>query len=225
MRILLTNDDGFGAPGLETLSQAIASLGEVYIVAPRHEWSGCGHRVTTHEVLRVESRGDRAFVVDGTPADCVRLALDRLVNDVDLVLSGINRGGNLGVDVFYSGTVAAAREASFHGKLGIALSHYLGRGLEIDWPRAGEWVKRVVSELLAQPRPNGMLWNVNLPHREDLREYPGYARAPVDPSPLELRFEPDGSGFRYRGDYHRRARKPGHDVEVCFAGKIAVSEL
>jgi 5'-nucleotidase len=222
VRILLTNDDGHAAPGLAALETVARAFGEVIVAAPAQEWSGCGHRVTTKESL--ERIDDRRFVVHGTPADCVRLALDRLAPNVDLVLAGINHGGNLGVDVFYSGTVAAAREAGFHGTRAIALSHYLGRGMTIDWNRAGDWVGRVLKELLAAPRRGNVL-NVNLPHPGPGADYPGAVFVPIDPSPLPIRFEADGPAFRYRGDYHLRPQLPGHDVAECFGGKIVVSEL
>jgi 5'-nucleotidase len=224
-RILITNDDGIDAPGLAALRAAAQAFGEVYVVAPAREWSGCGHRVTTDSPIAVIARGEREFVVDGTPADCVRLALDRLTPGIDVVLSGVNAGGNLGVDVFYSGTVAAAREASFHGVLGIAISHYLARGVPLDWPRAIEWVAGVLPQLLA--RRGSRLLNVNLPHPEVAHEAPALAWVPLDPSPLPIRFESEGDGeaYRYRGDYHARILAPGHDVATCFGGLISATEL
>lgn len=225
VRILLTNDDSYDAPGLAALERAARTLGEVIVAAPAIEWSGCGHRVTTKEVVRVETPGPNRFIVHGTPADCVRLGIDRFAPDVDLVLAGVNHGGNLGVDVFYSGTVAAAREAGFHGKSAIALSHYVARGKAIDWARTAEWVGRAIRELIAHPRDGSIVWNVNLPHLDEGAEYPGIVLAPIDPSPLPIRFEEDGVGFRYRGDYHRRETRPDHDVAVCFGGRIAASRL
>jgi 5'-nucleotidase len=225
VRILLTNDDGHDAPGLVALENAARTLGEVVVAAPAVEWSGCGHRVTTKDVVRVEPAGTDRFIVHGTPADCVRLALDRLAPDVDLVLAGVNQGGNLGVDVFYSGTVAAAREAGFHGKPAIAISHYLARGRAIDWQRTADWVARALKELLALPEARSLVRNVNLPHLDPGADYPGLVFAPIDPSPLPIRFEEEGEGFRYRGDYHGRETRPGHDVAVCFGGRIAVSPL
>src|SRR5262249_57858395 len=123
MKLLLTNDDGVFAPGLEALAEAAAELGEVLVVAPASHLSGCGHRVTTHGPIRVEQVAPGRVAVDGTPGDCVRVALHDLMPDADWVLSGINHGGNLGADVHHSGTVAAAREAVLHGRPAIALSH------------------------------------------------------------------------------------------------------
>ena len=115
MRILLTNDDGIDAPGLEALRQAAAPLGEVVLVAPLDTLSGCSHRVTTDHPVRVHERGPGRYAIDGTPADCARVGLYGLARDAAWVLSGVNAGGNLGADVWHSGTVAAAREAVLHG--------------------------------------------------------------------------------------------------------------
>ena len=125
IKILLTNDDGIDAPGLEALAVAAACLGgEAVVVAPAEPHSGCGHRVTTGRPLRVDELAPGRFCVHGTPADCVRLALARLAPDIGLVLAGINAGGNLGADIHHSGTVAAAREAALHGRVAVAASHY-----------------------------------------------------------------------------------------------------
>src|SRR4051794_34816796 len=115
MILMLTNDDGIEAPGLSALEAAAEGVGERRIVvAPAGPQSGCGHAVTTHRPIRVDRRGESAFAVEGTPADCVRLAIHHLDPGVDWVLSGINSGGNLGADVYHSGTVAAVREAVLH---------------------------------------------------------------------------------------------------------------
>src|SRR5438477_10178252 len=164
MRLLLTNDDGIDAPGLAALHAAAVHLGEPVVVAPVETLSGCGHRVTTHEPIRVCQRQPGWYAVEGTPADCVRVALHELVRDAAWVLAGINAGGNLGADVWHSGTVAAAREAVLHGVPGIALSQYKKRGWELDWPRAAAWVVPLLRELTRRPWQPGLLWNVNLPH-------------------------------------------------------------
>ena len=164
MRLLLTNDDGITAPGLRALETAARVLGEVVVVAPVACHSGCGHRVTTDEPIRLERQGPEHLALHGTPADCVRVALHEIVPTVDWVLAGINAGGNLGADVHHSGTVAAVREAVLHGLPGIAFSHYRRRGLPFDWERAGHWALAVLRDLLEQPQVPGVFWNVNLPH-------------------------------------------------------------
>src|SRR5205807_1792655 len=134
------------------------------VVAPAAVCSGCGHRVTTDSPFRVERRGPGRYAVEGTPADCVRVALHELAPAARWVLSGINAGGNLGADVWHSGTVAAVREAVLHGWPGIALSQYHRKGRPINWARASAWVVPVLRDLMARPRERGTFWNVNLPH-------------------------------------------------------------
>ncbi|MGL4461588.1 MAG: 5'/3'-nucleotidase SurE, partial [Planctomycetia bacterium] len=164
MRFLVTNDDGYDAPGLQTLAAAARTVGSPILLAPTVGLSGCSHAVTTERPLSVERRGDGLFAVDGTPADCVRMGLHRAPHSFDWVLAGVNAGGNLGVDVFYSGTCAAVREGVLHGLPGVAFSQYRKRGLPFDWPRAERWVARVLPDLLRRPPPAGSFWNVNLPH-------------------------------------------------------------
>ena len=164
MKLLLTNDDGIDAPGLAALAEVAAAHGHLTWIAPHTHLSGCGHRVTTDKPIQLMRRDENRWAIDGTPADCVRVGLAKVAPDVDWVLSGLNHGGNLGADVFHSGTVAAVREAALHGKPGIALSHYRKRGVEIDWPRARRWMALVLADLLARPWTPGMFWNVNLPH-------------------------------------------------------------
>lgn len=225
MKLVLTNDDGIDAPGLATLARAAAAVGETIVVAPRREWSGVSHRVTTHGSLAIERRAPDVYAIDGTPADCVRLAVERIAPGADLVLAGLNHGGNLGVDVYYSGTVAAAREAAIHGFGAIALSHYLRRGLALDLERAEHWLRALLPELLAAARAPGEFFNVNLPHLDPGSAEPAWELCPVDPSPLPLGYHGVDRDLSYRGDYHARARRPDHDVDVCFGGRIAVSRI
>jgi len=221
--LVLTNDDGYDAPGLAAMREAVAGLGPARVVAPLAAESGCGHRVTTHEPLLASERPGGILAVSGTPADCVRLALHHLTPGAAWVLSGINAGGNLGVDVFHSGTVAAVREAVIHGVPGVAISHYIARGRPIDWARAARWAAPVLADLTARPWTPGTFWNVNLPHPPADAPDPEVAFCPLDPSPLELHFEVDGGRALYRGDYQRRPRREGADVAACFGGRIAVS--
>jgi 5'-nucleotidase len=225
VRLLLTNDDGIDAPGLAALVRAASGLGEVLVAAPVRERSGCGHQVTTHAPIAIEPRGGGRWAIHGTPADCVRVALDHLGLAPDWILSGINPGGNLGTDVYHSGTVAAVREAALHGRPGIAVSHYHRRGLALDWARAADWTAVVLGELMAAGCAPGRYLNVNLPHPEAGAALPARVRAQVDPSPLPLRFTVEGGAVRYAGDYHQRRRVAGSDVTACFGGSISVSEL
>lgn len=224
MRLVLTNDDGIDAAGLAALRAAASDLGELAVIAPALEWSGSSHQVTTGRAFRVERRGGD-HVVHGTPADCVRVALEHLVPEADWVLSGINHGGNLGADVWHSGTVAAVREAALHGRPGIAISHYQRRGLAVDWVRAAAWVRRLLPGLIADGLAPGRFLVVNLPHPDPGAAPPEVVRCGLDPSPLPLRFHLDGDTVRYAGDYHQRARRAGMDVDACFGGRISVVEL
>lgn len=224
MKLLLTNDDGIDAAGLQALLDAARLLGDTVVAAPDGPQSGVSHAVTTGTAFRVESRGPGQFAVAGTPADCVRVGLHRLAPDVAWVLSGVNHGGNLGADVYYSGTVAAVREAVLHGWPGIAFSHYHKRGMEFHWVRVTPWVVRVLRELLTRPAMPGTFYNVNLPHLGPDEPDPAMVFCPLDPHPLPLsyRHEADG-GLHYDGDYHGRNRAAGADVDVCFGGQIAVT--
>ena len=223
--LLLTNDDGVDAPGLEALRRAADGLGQIRVVAPSGPFSGCGHRVTTHEPIAVSRKAADVSSVEGTPADCVRLALHHLVPDFAWVLSGINAGGNLGTDVYHSGTVAAVREAVIHGRPGIALSHYIARGRSIDWGVAARRARAVLGRLLEIPWEPGTFWNVNLPHTapDDPGPDPEVVFCPLDPSPLPLAYRVEGDHAHYNGVYQERARRPSSDVDVCFRGQIAVT--
>ncbi len=223
--LLLTNDDGIDAPGLRGLYEATARLGRRKIVAPFSHYSGCSHTVTTHGPIRINRHSDGGAAVKGSPADCVRIALSLLEPNFDWVVSGINEGGNLGADVFHSGTVAAVREGVLSGRPGIAISHYKAKGKPIDWTRAAVWAARVIGELIERPWEPGTFWNVNLPHPGPEVVAPEVVFCPLDPSPLPLdyRFENDDSEAHYCGNYQERARITGSDIDVCFGGRIAVT--
>jgi len=170
MRILLSNDDGADAPGLVALYGAVADLGEITVAAPARHQSAAGHAITLKRPLPVERRplGPLADVtvlsIDGTPADCVRLAARRLMpQPPQLVLSGLNAGANVGINVFYSGTVAAAAEAAMTGIPAVALSVELA-GDEADFARAARIARHVLDRLLAAGLGAGELLNVNIPH-------------------------------------------------------------
>lgn len=223
---LLTNDDGISAPGLAALLAATRSVGRAVVVAPAGPQSGMSHAVTWEKPVWLEARGEGRFAVHGTPADCVRLGLLRAVPEARWVLSGINFGGNLGADVYYSGTVAAVREAVLHGWSGIAFSQYKRSGHPLDWDRSARWVAALLPELLAMPVVPGQFFNVNLPHLEPHEPDPDHLFCPLDPSPLPLiyRHEADDRHV-YSGNYHARPRIIGSDVDVCFGGRIAVTEV
>jgi 5'-nucleotidase len=164
MRLLLSNDDGIDAVGLFTLAEALRDVGEVWVVAPDSERSAQSHALTMHKPLRVRQEGERRFAVSGTPADCVYLGLHHLLPAApDLVVSGVNRGSNLGHDVFYSGTVAAAMEACLQGVPGVAVSLHLPDGVTPHWATAAAVAARVVRAVEKHPIPGRQLLNVNVP--------------------------------------------------------------
>jgi 5'-nucleotidase len=223
-RILVTNDDGWDAPGLAALKTLAGQFGQVWVLAPRDPHSYAGHRVTTDCPLLLAETGPQEFTLTGTPADCVRLAVTTLFPDVDWVLAGINRGGNLGADIYTSGTVAAVREAALLGRPGIAVSQYIRKGVALDWERSVELARPVVAHLMEEGCPPKGYWNVNLPH-VDVGESAAVVRCVPDNEPLDVRFRQDGEHFHYDGSYRERRRTPGRDVELCFGGSITVSSL
>jgi 5'-nucleotidase len=223
MRVIITNDDGIDAPGIKALRHAAAKIQglELIVVAPVAAWSGCGHTLTTGRSFAVEQRAPDVWAVAGTPADCVRAALTHLAPGALAVLSGINHGGNLGFDFHCSGTVAAAREAASHGVRGIACSHYVRRGMAVDWGQAGEWVASLLPGLLT--KTDGYV-SVNLPHLDPGQAQPAAISCVLDPSPLPLAMDFTADGMRYCGNYHQRERIPGSDVDVCMGGRISIVE-
>ena len=226
MKFLITNDDGIEAAGLQALAAAAHPLGEAVIVAPAGPQSGVSHAVTWHHGVRIEPRGEKRFAIHGTPADCTRLGLLHAVPDAKWVLSGINHGGNLGADVYYSGTVAAVREAVLHGWPGIAVSHYRKRDLDYDWPRATGWLQPIIGDLLGRPVDRGSFYNVNLPHLVAAAPDPEIVWCELDPKPLPLNYvHEEETGLYFAGDYQLRERTPGADVDTCFGGRITITSV
>jgi len=226
MTFILTNDDGIDASGLKALHQAVQQLGlPNMIVAPALPHSGCGHQVTTVRPIEIQQRSEREFAIAGTPADCVRVALSHLCPTASFVLSGVNSGGNLGTDVYISGTVAAAREAAFHRLPSLAISHVIHQRRAIDWETATRLTVTVLDKLLHQPLEPGQFWNVNLPHLHSGEPDPELLFCALCTQPLPLQYEVNGTQLRYSGEYNKRSRDPGADVDVCFSGQIAITQL
>ena len=165
-RILVSNDDGINSPGIKLLAKIARSLaGDVWVVAPEREQSGASHSLTLDRPLRVRRVGPRRFAVDGTPTDCVVLAIRTIMRDKPpgLMLSGVNAGANLGEDVTYSGTVAAAMEATLLEVPSIAFSQHYADRRGIPWQTASAHAATVVRRLTAIPWPRNTLINVNFP--------------------------------------------------------------
>ncbi|MFD1623220.1 5'/3'-nucleotidase SurE [Azospirillum griseum] len=165
-RILVTNDDGIHAQGLKVLEGIARSLTEdVWVVAPEMEQSAASHSLTINRPLRLRKLDERRFTVDGTPTDCVLLAINHVMKDArpTLVLSGVNQGSNIGEDVTYSGTIAAAMEGTLLGVPSIALSQHYEPGHPIDWSAAIAHGADVVRKALTIAWPKNVLLNVNFP--------------------------------------------------------------
>ena len=225
-RFLLTNDDGIAAPGLAALEAALPEGAESIVVAPRDERSACSHQVTTSRAIRTKRIADRRVEVDTWPADCIRIAVHGMRGQYDWVLAGINHGANLGADVYYSGTVAAVREAALLGLPAIAVSHYRDRVLsDGDWRRATRWVRNILPSLIERPLARGQYWNVNLPSLPPGPVDPPVVECDVDTSPVDLTYAAGNGNYTYTGVYGRRGRQAGRDVDICFGGSIAVSLL
>ena len=162
-RILVTNDDGFSSPGISALLEALQGLGELWMVAPESEQSAVSHALTLDRPLRVRRVEERRFVVNGTPTDCVTLGISSLLGDrpPDLVVSGINRGGNMGVDVHYSGTVSAAFEGVILGYPAIAVSQVVGQGMR--WDESAAVARELAGWVLEHGLPESTLLNANVP--------------------------------------------------------------
>lgn len=224
MTLILTNDDGIDAPGIRALQKAVAGY-KAIVAAPRDRLSGCGHQVTTTQAIHVHRRSENEYAIAGTPADCVRIATSYICQDVKFVLSGINAGGNMGADVYISGTVAAVREAAFQGIPGVAVSHYRKGKRNVDWDTAARWTANVLADLLHRSPEPGAFWNVNLPHLLPGDPDPEIVFCEPSTQPLPVNYRIEGDRFYYAGEYAQRDRAPGTDVDVCFSGKIAVTLL
>ena len=235
MRILLTNDDSVYAPGLAAMERALRQLGEVYVVAPLREQSGVAHAITFLTPLQARKVyvNDRpwAWAVDGTPADCVKLAISAILPErPDLVISGINDGLNAGVNVFYSGTVAAAVEGAFYGITSIAVSQqYDG---DEQFQRAADLAVGVIGTILKQNSTAGQLYNVNIPLKALQSDTPEVKIVPIDRSQywevFERRTDPAGRHY-YWLTWHPEPRPPDDmqitDLTVLAQGHIAVTPL
>jgi 5'-nucleotidase len=236
MRILLTNDDGLHARGLELLEQVASTLSDdVWVVAPAEEQSGTGHSLTLTRPVRLRRHGERRFSVTGTPTDAVMMALAHVMKDhrPDLILSGINRGANLAEDVTYSGTVSAAMEGALAGVRSIALSQAYSRegmGDTVPFAAAEGWAGTVLADLIGLELPAGTLINVNFPAlpsaevrgvrvcRQGIRDY-GRLR-------IVERVDPRGYPYFWFG-LAPVVETPGHvtDLEVVADGFVAVTPL
>lgn len=224
MTLILTNDDGIEAPGIQALLNAVKGH-KTMTIAPRQGLSGCGHQVITDRPIHVDRRSDTEYAIGGTPADCTRIGLAHLCPEASWVLSGINYGGNMGVDAYISGTVAAVREAAIHGIRGIAISQYRKAGRIVDWDVTTRLAAKVLAQLLDRPLEPASFWNVNLPCLAPDEPEPEIIVCQPSTQPLPVKYRIEGDYYHYQGVYGTRDRAPGTDVDVCFSGNIAVTQL
>jgi 5'-nucleotidase len=235
MRILLTNDDGIYAPGLRALRPELQKLGEVVVVAPAAEQSAVGHSVTLTTPLVVqevldETRQPLGWAVEGRPADCVKLALRELLEEPpDVLVSGLNAGSNAGINVLYSGTVAAAIEGSFFRCTSIACSLEYTRLKPLDFARGAELARRVVEQIVARRPPAGSLFNVNIPalERGPVR---GVRVVPQNVAPyveaFDRRIDPRGRVYFWTTpNFGCPDPHPDTDVTALAEGYITVTPL
>jgi 5'-nucleotidase len=231
-RILLSNDDGITAPGMDILERIAGQLSDdVWVVAPATEQSGAGHSLTIHHPLRPVELSDRRFTVSGTPTDSVMVAVNHIMKDhpPDLVLSGVNFGGNLGEDVHYSGTVAAAMEGTLLGIPAIALSQVWRDMDNVRWGTAEYFAPNLIREICAAGWSEDVLINVNFPDRapEDVKGVmpteQGKHKLGDD---LVLREDPRGRSYLWIGT--QRISDPsaqGTDLKALDEGYISVTPL
>ncbi|MGE0200325.1 MAG: 5'/3'-nucleotidase SurE [Candidatus Melainabacteria bacterium] len=169
MRILVSNDDGIHARGIQTLARTLSREHEVYMVAPEMERSATAHALTLHKPIRVKELDmdfsvKQAFAITGTPSDCVKIGLNALLDvDIDLVVSGINHGPNLGADVLYSGTVSAALEGAINGLPSIAVSLMNGYEKLAEFSHGAEFILKFIDKAMAVGIPAKTILNVNIP--------------------------------------------------------------
>jgi 5'-nucleotidase len=232
-RVLLTNDDGIDAPGLAVLEAVAATLAhEVWVVAPEHDQSGTSHSISLHAPLRYSRQGERRFGVVGTPGDCVVMAVRHLMLDAPptLVLSGINRGANLGVETVFSGTVGAAMAGMLLGVPSIALSQTFTDREAVKWDTARSLAPDVIRRLLAIGWSEQACLNVNFP------DVPVESAGPLTLTRqgvglvrrIDVVARTDPRGFDYHWlKFHRAPRQETADTEaaVIAAGAIAVTPL
>jgi 5'-nucleotidase len=171
--ILISNDDGIRSEGIKSLARALKKLGEVYVVAPDRERSAASHSLTLHRPLRVEKVGPRLYAVDGTPTDCISLAVNGILpRRPSIVVSGINQGWNLGEDISYSGTVSAAMEGTLLGIPSIAIS--LAGKERFNFKDAADFAVRLTRRILKRGLPKDTLLNVNVPQMPKTKKIKGY---------------------------------------------------
>ena len=228
MRVLVSNDDGHDSPGIRALAAALEPIAEVWMVAPDREQSAASHAISLHRPLRVHAVGERRWAVDGTPTDCIYLAMNHFMKGArpDLVVSGINKGANLADDVTYSGTVAAAMEGALFKVPALAFS-LASRKREWDFGHAAGFARKLVESMIARPPAAGMLLNVNVPDGP----VKGFALTKLGKRSygqvVDERVDPRGRKYYWiGGDEQGHENIPGSDCNVTYdQGLVSITPL
>ncbi len=227
--ILVSNDDGFRSDGIVALAEELRSLGTVYVVAPDRERSAAGHSLTLAHPLRVEKVGHRIYAVDGTPTDCVNLAVNGILRKkkINLLVSGINKGANMGDDITYSGTVSAAMEGTLLGIPSIAVS--LVSRNHFRFETAAKFAARVARKVLRRRLPKDTLLNVNLPNvpPDEIRgvKITRQGKRIYGEAVVEKR-DPRGRKYYWiGGDSFQRQDIPGSDLEAVEQNYISITPI
>jgi len=228
--ILLSNDDGVTAPGLLALRDALATFGDVIVCAPELNQSATSHSLSLHRILRLREVGEGVFAVDGTPADCVYVALHSgtriLPRRPDLVVSGMNHGMNLGVDVFYSGTVAAAREAAIRGFPSVAVSAEAQADRAAAAALGAAIARAALERFAASPVLPAPLLNVNIPPGASWPVRATRLGARLYEEGVEYRTDPRGREYLWiSGAGVRHDHVPGSDTEAYDEGVASITPL
>jgi 5'-nucleotidase len=224
--VLLSNDDGYASPGIRAMRDALSTAADVVVLAPETEQSASSHALSLHRPLRLRSVEPNVFALDGTPADCVYVALHAgtrvLPRRPDLVVSGINHGMNLGQDAFYSGTVAAAREGALRGIPAVASSAHPA----VDLVAGAQLTMRVALELLAAAAARAVLLNVNIPPKWNGRVQPTRLGARIYEEVVDFRRDPRGREYLWVGGPGvRHERDPGTDTDAYDDGFASITPL
>jgi 5'-nucleotidase len=226
-RILVTNDDGIHSDGLIKLEEALSTLGDVYVVAPASEMSGASHSLTLARPLRIRHIDDRHWSVDGTPTDCVTLALNKILKPEqmpDICVSGINHGANLGDDATYSGTVAGALEATILGVPGIAMS--LVARDNWDFTTAAQFAVKAAEKTLKEGLPEGTLLNINVPVGEIKGVRVTRQGIKNAKTLVSQHIDPRGKPYYWIGEeYFRSSAEDGTDYKAIEDGYVSVTPL
>jgi 5'-nucleotidase len=235
MHLLITNDDGIHAPGIRALAEQLAGEHEVYVVAPDRERSATGHALTLHKPIRVDEvdmfGATKCYAVSGTPSDCVKIALNALLPfRPDMVLSGINAGPNLGMDVLYSGTVSAALEGAINNLPSVAVSLYNGNDKDANFSHGAKFIATLLREKLPTLKfPTKGILNINIPP-VTLAEFTGVTVCDLGTRTYtdfyERRVDPRGNVYYWlAGEVVDRGGAPNTDMEVLRNNQVSITPV